>query len=72
MSEHGFPVIPTAAYGIVLLAAAVAYTVLQGALLRAEGDRSLLRGDRPGSRRKGLAVAVLPRHRAPTVGWSAV
>jgi uncharacterized membrane protein len=43
MSEYGFPVIPTAAYGIVLLAAAVAYTVLQGALLRAEGDESLLR-----------------------------
>src|SRR3954471_10909149 len=43
MSEHGFPVIPTAAYGIVLLAAAVAYIVLQGTLLRAEGDRSLLR-----------------------------
>ena len=43
MSEHDFPVIPTAAYGIVLLAAAVAYIVLQGTLLRAEGDRSLLR-----------------------------
>src|SRR3954447_22340170 len=43
MSERGFPVIPTAAYGIVLLAAAVAYIVLQGALLRAEGDGSLLR-----------------------------
>ena len=43
MSEHDFPVIPTAVYGIVLLAAAIAYIVLQGALLRAEGGQSLLR-----------------------------
>src|SRR5437764_939937 len=43
MSEHGFPVIPTAVYGMVLLAAAIAYTVLQNTLLRAEGDASLLR-----------------------------
>jgi uncharacterized membrane protein len=43
MSEHDFPVVPTAVYGIVLLAAAVAYTVLQRTLLQAEGDRSLLR-----------------------------
>jgi uncharacterized membrane protein len=43
MSERGFPVIPTAVYGVVLLAAAVAYTVLQSALLRAEGARSILR-----------------------------
>jgi uncharacterized membrane protein len=43
MSEHDFPVIPTAVYGIVLLAAAVAYFLLQRTLLRAEGDRSVLR-----------------------------
>src|ERR671928_169025 len=43
MSEHDFPVIPTAAYGIVLLAAALAYIVLQAMLLRAEDGRSLLR-----------------------------
>src|ERR671932_2378509 len=43
MSEHDFPVIPTAVYGIVLLACALAYLVLQGALLRAEGGQSLLR-----------------------------
>jgi uncharacterized membrane protein len=43
MSEHRFPSIPTAVYGIVLLCAAIAYYVLQAMLLRAEGDRSTLR-----------------------------
>jgi uncharacterized membrane protein len=43
MSEQNFPVVPAAAYGVVLLVAAVSYTVLQGALLRIEGDQSLLR-----------------------------
>jgi uncharacterized membrane protein len=43
MSEHRFPSIPTAVYGIVLLAAAIAYYILQATLLRAEGERSELR-----------------------------
>jgi uncharacterized membrane protein len=43
MSEHDFPVVPTAVYGIVLLVAAVSYTLLQATLLRAEGEQSLLR-----------------------------
>ena len=34
MSEHRFPPIPTAIYGIVLLADAIAYLILQTALLR--------------------------------------
>jgi len=38
MSENEFPPVPTAVYGIVLLAAAVAYYVLQGTLLRAHGN----------------------------------
>jgi uncharacterized membrane protein len=42
MSEHDFPPVPTAVYGIVLLAAAIAYYVLQGTLLRGEGPDSLL------------------------------
>jgi uncharacterized membrane protein len=33
MSEHRFPTIPTAVYGIVLLAAAVAYLILQTTLV---------------------------------------
>jgi uncharacterized membrane protein len=42
MSENDFPAIPTAVYGIVLLAAAVAYYVLQWTLLAVEGRNSLL------------------------------
>jgi TMEM175 potassium channel family protein len=42
MSEHHFPPVPTAAYGIVLLAAAIAYYILQVALVRAAGQNSLL------------------------------
>ena len=43
MSEHRFLSIPTAIYGVVLLAAAIAYYVLQTTLLRAEGEQSRLR-----------------------------
>src|SRR3954447_24655835 len=43
MSEHRFPSIPTAIYGVVLLAAAIAYLILQTTLLRAEGEHSRLR-----------------------------
>jgi hypothetical protein len=43
LSEHRFPPIPTAVYGIVLLAAGIAYLILQMTLLRAEGDESKLR-----------------------------
>ena len=42
MSENHFPPTPTAVYGILLLAAALAYYLLQTALLRAGGDGSLL------------------------------
>jgi uncharacterized membrane protein len=42
MSASHFRSAPTAAYGIVLLAAAIAYAVLQAVLLRVEGRQSLL------------------------------
>src|SRR4051812_24978600 len=42
MSETHSPPVPTAVYGIVLLAAAIAYYVLQLTLLHAAGERSLL------------------------------
>ena len=42
MSENSFAQTPVAAYGIVLLAAGVAYFVLQGMLLRIEGPDSPL------------------------------
>jgi uncharacterized membrane protein len=42
MSANHFRSAPTAAYGMVLLAAAIAYFVLQSVLLRVEGRQSLL------------------------------
>ena len=43
MSENDFPPIPTAVYGMTLLAAAIAYYVLQTILLRIDGEQSMLR-----------------------------
>jgi uncharacterized membrane protein len=43
MSEHDAPTTPVACYGIVLLAAGVAYYILQLVLLRGEGADSKLR-----------------------------
>src|ERR671939_1351437 len=42
MGENHFAQTPTAAYGIVLLAAAVAYYGLQTAIIRDQGDESVL------------------------------
>src|SRR3954463_8207993 len=42
MSEHDFPPVPTAVYGIVLLAAAIAFYILQTMLVRAAGENSAL------------------------------
>jgi uncharacterized membrane protein len=42
MGENDFAPIPTAAYGIVLLAAAVAYYALQTVIIRDQGDGSLV------------------------------
>jgi len=42
MGEHHFTSLPTAIYGIVLLAAAIAYYILQTAIIRKEGPRSKL------------------------------
>jgi uncharacterized membrane protein len=43
MSERRFPTVPTAVYGIDLLAAALAYFILQTTLVRASGEDSRLR-----------------------------
>jgi uncharacterized membrane protein len=42
MGENHFAPVPTAAYGIVLLMAAIAYYILQRAILRSEGPDSVL------------------------------
>jgi uncharacterized membrane protein len=42
MSQNHFPPIPVAAYGVVQLAASLAYSILQAVLLRIEDDSSVL------------------------------
>ncbi len=43
MGENHFAPLPTAIYGFVLLAAAIAYWILQKTIITAQGDSSLLR-----------------------------
>ncbi len=43
MGENHFAPIPSALYGVVLLAAAVAYWILQQAIIRSQGPRSALK-----------------------------
>jgi uncharacterized membrane protein len=58
MSENHFPPVPVAAYGMVLLAAALAYYLLQGRLLSIAGKRSLL-ASAIGTDAKGKASPVM-------------
>jgi len=43
MGENNFAAVPTALYGIVLLMAAIAYLLLQRAIIRAQGHDSILK-----------------------------
>lgn len=43
MGENHFAPLPTAIYGVVLLAAAIAYRLLQQAIIASQGDSSVLR-----------------------------
>jgi len=43
MGENHFAALPTALYGLVLLLAALAYTILQSRIIAAEGEQSLLK-----------------------------
>jgi uncharacterized membrane protein len=58
MSENHFATVPTAVYGIVLLAAAIAYYILQTTLLRVAGEGSLL-ATAVGRDRKGRLSPLL-------------
>jgi uncharacterized membrane protein len=64
MGEHGFAAVPTAAYGCVLLMAAVAYTFLVRALIAAPGQPPTLAvaigGDRKGQASLILYVVAIP------------
>src|SRR5260370_17870892 len=43
MGENHFTAVPTALYGVVLLMAAIAYLVLQQAIIRSQGQESILK-----------------------------
>ena len=43
MGENHFAAVPTALYGVVLLMAAIAYYLLQQAIIRAQGPDSILK-----------------------------
>ena len=58
MGENHFAPIPSALYGGVLLMAAIAYTILLGRILKADGKESLLR-DAVGNDIKGRISLVL-------------
>ena len=64
MGENGFSCIPTACYGIVLLLAALSYTILQRTLIAAEGPGSGLKraigGDTKGYVSLALYAAAIP------------
>jgi uncharacterized membrane protein len=58
MGEHHFAAFPTAIYGIVLLAAAVAYTILQTRIIALEGNHSLLAVAIGNDRKGKLSMAL--------------
>lgn len=64
MGENHFAPVPTACYGIVLLLAGAAYTLLQTAIIREQGDGSPLRravaGDVKGKTSMLLYAAAIP------------
>jgi uncharacterized membrane protein len=58
MGENHFAAIPTAGYGVVLLMAGIAYTILESAIIRHQGEPSKLRAA-VGNDIKGKMSAVL-------------
>ena len=58
VGEHPFAPLPAAAYGVVFFCAAIAYTILQAAIVRREGPGSLL-ASAVGKDRKGKISLLL-------------
>jgi uncharacterized membrane protein len=56
MGANGAAPLPTALYGVVLLLAAVAYTILQTAIIRSQGPESKLRAAVQGDRKGKLSI----------------
>jgi uncharacterized membrane protein len=64
MGENHFAALPTAVYGVVLLMAAIAWTILQATIIRHEGPQSKLKqavgGDVKGKISAALYIAAIP------------
>jgi uncharacterized membrane protein len=64
MGENEFAALPTAIYGVVMLMAAIAYTLLQTTIIRFQGTESALReavgGDAKGKISAGLWAVAIP------------
>jgi uncharacterized membrane protein len=64
MGENHFAPLPTALYGVILLMAAISYTILQATIIRAHGPDSKLKtavgGDRKGKLSMVLYAAAIP------------
>ena len=58
MGENHFAAVPTAVYGVVLLAAAIAYVILQRTIIRSQGPQSVLAAA-VGDDKKGKISPVL-------------
>jgi uncharacterized membrane protein len=58
MGENHFAPLPTAAYGVVLLLAAISYTILQAVIIRAEGPHSKLAGAVGGDLKGKLSLVM--------------
>ena len=64
MGENHFAPVPTAAYGIVMLASAFAYVILQRTIIRSQGAHSMLAtavgGDKKGKISPVLYAVAIP------------
>ena len=64
MGENHFAEVPTSLYGVILLMAAISYTILQTTIIRAHGPGSKLKlavgGDRKGKLSMVLYAAAIP------------
>jgi uncharacterized membrane protein len=68
MGENEFAPIPTAAYGVVLLMAAIAYFILQQLIIASQGPQSILRAA-IGNDWKGKLSPVLYAVAIPSAVW---
>ena len=77
LGEHPHDPLPTAVYGVVLICAAVAYTILVRVIIRAQGPHSKLRAAVGGDAKGLVSLAIyaasiavtLVRHQAAWAGY---